>query len=61
MVTLTDNASYTVAEAAQLMRCSRSAVYTLIDVGDLRAYRVGSRGLRVYGQVLREFMCGVTS
>lgn len=38
---------YTVAEAAQELRCSKSAVYLMVAEGRLRSYRIGKRGVRI--------------
>ena len=43
-----DGARVNVMKAAELLSCSRSWVYVLIDEGKLKAFRIGSRkGLQI--------------
>ncbi len=54
--TIDPGKSYRVADVARIMDCSPNSVYRLIESGDLRSYRVGVSGVRVFGQVLAEYM-----
>lgn len=49
---------YTPAEAATILRCSPSAVYAMVASGQLRAYRIGKRGIRIRQEALDEVMAG---
>lgn len=51
----------TVAEAAELMRCSQESVYRLIASGRLRAFTVGSRGKRITMTALEQYMAGAAA
>ena len=43
-----DGARVNVTKAAELLRCSRSWVYLLVEKGELKAFRIGGRkGLQV--------------
>lgn len=53
MGTTTERDYYTVAEAAKLLNVSHSTVWRWIRAGKLRAYRIGSRNLRVRRQDLK--------
>ncbi len=43
----------TISEAAQLLRVSRSTVWRWIEAGELMAYRVGTRTIRIRRDDLR--------
>lgn len=47
---------FTVAQAADVMRCSEDSVYHLIASGDLRAFTVGKAGKRILASVLYAYM-----
>lgn len=49
------------AEAAAELRCSVSAIYTLVNRGTLRAFRVGKRGVRITRAALDAYMTGEAS
>lgn len=51
----------TVAEAADIMRCSQESVYRLIAAGRLDAFTVGSRGKRITMAALERYMTGVAA
>jgi excisionase family DNA binding protein len=57
-MTIEENAIYTPAEVAGLLRCSRSNVYSLIKGGDLAVIRVGAgtSGMRVAGSDITVFL-----
>lgn len=50
--------AYTVAEAAEELRCSKSAVYAMVEAGRLRCYRIGRRGVRIPAEALEEIKAG---
>lgn len=52
------SAVYTVAEAAEELRCSPSAVYVMVAEGRLRSYRIGRRGVRIPAEAVEELKAG---
>lgn len=51
-------AVYTVKEAADELRCSRSAVYVMCAEGRLRHYTIGRRGVRIPADAIDELKNG---
>lgn len=50
---------FTVAEAAEYLRCDNSSVYRMINGGRLRSIRVGrKKGLRITEDALRAYLEG---
>ena len=56
MITVNPMQSYTVREVADLLGVSRSTVYTLIRTGELPAYRVRSRSVRIRYDALDRYI-----
>ena len=50
----------TVAEAAKLLRLSRSQVYNLVSAGQLPTVRLGPRGIRIPRQALLDWIAAHT-
>jgi excisionase family DNA binding protein len=57
-MTIEENAIYTPAEVAGLLRCGKSNVYNLIGTGDLAVTRIGAgkKGFRVRGSDITAFL-----
>jgi excisionase family DNA binding protein len=45
-----------VKEAMTRLHCGRSTVYDLFNRGELRGYRVGRRGIRIYADSITEYI-----
>jgi excisionase family DNA binding protein len=50
-----DDRNFTVTEAAQYLRVSRSVLYTLLTAGSIRGVKIGARTI-IPGEQLKRFM-----
>ena len=57
-MTIEENAIYTPAEVAELLRCGKTNIYDLINGGDIAVTRIGAgkKGFRLRGADIIDFL-----